>query len=110
MKKKILFFNLIIAISLLFSAVYATIEDVIGEVNVNPVEKELAGDILGALQWIGYAIAVGMIIYIGIKYTMSAADDRAELKGAAVKYVMGALLIMVADTIVTMVFNAFYSK
>ena len=110
MKKKILFFNLIIAISLLFSAVYATIEDVIGEVNVNPVEKELAGDILGALQWIGYAIAVGMIIYIGIKYTMSAADDRAELKGAAVKYVMGALLIIVADTIVTMVFNAFYSK
>ena len=36
--------------------------------------------ILGAIQWIGYAFAIGMLIYIGIKYTMSAANEKADLK------------------------------
>lgn len=64
-----------------------------------------ASNILGAMQWIGYAIAVGMLIYIGIKYTMSAADERANLKGSLVKYVIGAVLIASAVTVVGIVFN-----
>ena len=55
--------------------------------------------ILGAIQWIGYAIAIGMLIYIGIKYVTSAANEKAELKSASVNYIIGAIIIAGAVTI-----------
>lgn len=84
-----------------------TIESVLGENAGKTVEIDngVAGNILGAMQWIGYAIAVGMLMYIGIKYVMSAADERANLKGSLVKYVMGAVLIASAVTIVGWIWN-----
>lgn len=55
--------------------------------------------ILGAIQWIGYAFAIGMLIYIGIKYTMSAANEKADLKKGLINYVIGAVLIATTATI-----------
>lgn len=63
--------------------------------------------ILDALLWIGYAIALGMLIYIGIKYTMSAANERADLKKASVNYVIGAIVIAGAVTICNWVVTFF---
>ena len=77
-----------------------SIETIIGEAKPVEVNNTVASNILGAMQWFGYAIAVGMLIYIGIKYTMSAADERANLKGSLVKYVIGALLIVTASSII----------
>lgn len=59
----------------------------------------MAQTILGAIQYIGYAIALGMIIYVGIKYTMSAANEKADLKRASINYVIGAIIIAGAVTI-----------
>lgn len=59
----------------------------------------MAKTILGAIQWIGYAIAIGMLIYIGIKYVTSAANEKAELKRASVNYIIGAIIIAGAVTI-----------
>lgn len=56
-------------------------------------------NILGAIQWVGYAFAVGMLIYIGIKYVMSAANEKADLKKGAINYVIGAIIIAGASTI-----------
>lgn len=55
--------------------------------------------ILGAIQWIGYAFAIGMLIYIGIKYTMSAANEKADLKRGLINFVIGAVIIAGAATI-----------
>ena len=55
--------------------------------------------ILGAIQWIGYAFAIGMLIYIGIKYTMSAANEKADLKKGLINFVIGAVIIAGAATI-----------
>ena len=55
--------------------------------------------ILGAIQWIGYAIALGMLIYIGIKYVMSSAQDKADLKNNLVRYIIGVVIIAGASTI-----------
>lgn len=62
--------------------------------------KQIASNLIGALKWIGYVIAIGMIIYVGIKYTMAAADEKANMKGVLVKVVIGALIIFLANTIV----------
>lgn len=61
--------------------------------------------IIGAVQWVGYAIAVGMLVYIGIKYIMASASEKADLKGALVKYVVGAIIIVFATTIASWVFS-----
>lgn len=64
-----------------------------------------AGSIIGTMQWIGYALAIIMMVYIGIKYITSSADDKASLKGTAWKYVLGAVLITSAVTIANWIYN-----
>lgn len=94
----------------LYSTAYAT-ESILGEYsNVTPNLGEGKGDIeptvnvvLGYIQFIGYAIALGMIIYIGIKYMMSAAQDRASLKKGAFAYIFGAILLAGATTILPII-------
>ena len=40
-----------------------------------------------------------MLIYIGIKYTMSAANEKADLKRGLINFVIGAVIIAGAATI-----------
>lgn len=61
--------------------------------------------ILGFIQFIGYGIAVGMLLYIGIKYMMSSAADKADLKKGSINYVIGAILVAGATAVVTMLMN-----
>ena len=37
-----------------------------------------ASGLLGTVQFIGYAIAIGMLIYVGIKYVMASANEKAD--------------------------------
>ena len=55
--------------------------------------------VLGAIKWVGYAFAIGMLIYIGIKYMMSAANEKADLKKGLINYVIGAILVAATATI-----------
>ena len=66
---------------------------------------KFANKILGFVQWAGYAIAVGMLIYVGIKYVMASANEKADLKNSLIKYVIGAVLIAGAATISQWIFN-----
>lgn len=66
---------------------------------VNQNAKNTANTILGFVQFIGYAIAVGMLIYVGIKYVMASADEKANLKNSLIRYVIGAILIAGASAI-----------
>lgn len=63
--------------------------------------------IIGALMWVGYAIGLGMTIYVGIKYVMASADEKASLKGLFTKVIIGTLIITSALTITNIVLNAF---
>ena len=67
--------------------------------------SNIAATIIGFMQWFGYAIAVGMLVYIGIKYIMASASEKADLKQALVKYVLGAVLIVFAVSIAGWVFG-----
>ena len=55
--------------------------------------------ILGIIQWVGYAVALGMLIFICIKYVMSAANEKADLKKGLINFVIGAIIIAGAATI-----------
>ena len=69
--------------------------------------RERAAVILGAIQVVAVAIAVGMLIHIGIKYVMSSANERADVKQAAVNYVIGAIIIATAPTILKLLYDFF---
>ena len=64
---------------------------------------DAAWDITNAILWIGYAVALGMVVFIGIKYITGAADAKANMKSAIVKYLIGALIVFSATTIASVV-------
>ena len=65
----------------------------------------VAGTILGAMKFIGYVVAVVMMIYIGIKYLTAGAGKKAEVKDTLVPMLIGALLIIFGMTIVDWVWK-----
>ena len=112
MKKNILLkfivFSVILILSLgTFSLVNATsiIPSNVGPglEGVGDTPQIMANTLIGILKWIGYVIAIGMVIFVGIKYTMASADEKANMKGVLVKVVIGALIIVFANTIVNIV-------
>lgn len=65
----------------------------------------VAWNISNTIIAVGYSIAVGMLIYIGIKYITGAADAKANMKSAIVNYLIGAFLVFCATTVASIVIN-----
>ncbi|MBQ9314414.1 MAG: TrbC/VirB2 family protein [Clostridia bacterium] len=99
MKKFISIVMSIIVVISCFSIVLASDVPTIGTNQISGDGKTFLQNILGTVQWIAYVIAIGWLIYLGIKYVMASADEKASLKGGAVKYIIGAILIVGAGTI-----------
>ena len=64
---------------------------------------DAAWNVTKAVLWAGYAVALGMIVYIGIKYITGAADAKANMKSAIVNYLIGAFIVFSVTTIAGMV-------
>ncbi len=67
--------------------------------------KTVLINIISVITWIGYAIAIGVLIIIGIKYVMSGADEKAQIKGMLPKYLIGIALIVCCVSIAQVVVN-----
>ena len=61
---------------------------------------DLVNTVLGVLQWAGIAIAVGMLIFLGIKYISKGVSEQAEIKKSLPIYLLGVVLILGASFIV----------
>ena len=105
MKKKISIITILcVALAMLTSVCFAaaipdpakgvTIADGFGE------------KVLGAVQYVGIFIAVGMLIYIGIKYVMAAPSEKGDLKKNLPTYIIGVVLILFASGIVRIIRTA----
>ena len=103
MKKFISAFMTILMVCSCFSFVLAM--PTTGENKITGEAATFVDSILGTIQFVGYAIAIGMLIYVGIKYVMASANEKADLKNAMIKYVIGAILIAGAATIAPWFFN-----
>lgn len=112
MKKVGRFLNLILSCLIVISTFSFTFGAGVLE-NMSPNMNALAGsegeglanNIIGALRLVGYFIAVGIIVFIGVKYIMASADEKADLKSALPKYFVGAILIIFAVEIIGFVFT-----
>ena len=110
MKKRVLSSILIIAILI---AATSTCLASWGE-GINPTPGTPSGasgmtttinSVLGAAQWIGFIVAIAMLIYVGIKYLTSGAGKKAEAKETLIPMLIGAVLVVLAPTIAKAVFN-----
>ena len=98
--KKIVSILLTLAImATMMSVAFATAEGNIPAITPTTIGGNAVSKILGAIQWVGYVFAIGMLLYIGIKYMMSAANEKADLKKGAINYVVGAVLVVGASAI-----------
>ena len=64
---------------------------------------EAAGGIIGIIQIVGTAVAIFMLIYIGIKYVIAAPSEKADLKKTAFIYVVAAIFIFAASNILGLI-------
>ncbi len=67
----------------------------------NSTLDNILGVILGIIQAIAVAFATGMLLYVGIKYTMASANEKADLKKGSINYVIGAVIIFACSGILT---------
>ena len=65
----------------------------------------LGSKIIGTIQVLGIIIAVVILLVLGIKYMVGSAEEKAEYKKTMMPYVVGALLIFAASTIVNILYN-----
>lgn len=104
--KKTKIFSILLCLGMLvsFATCYAIEPPGIGNGDIiSKKAGDTAGSIIGAIQFIGYAIAIGMLIYVGIKYVTSSAQDKADLKNNLIRYVIGAIIVAGATTILPII-------
>lgn len=69
------------------------------------VATNIGNQVLGVIQVAGTAIAVGMLLMLAIKYMKAAPDEKANIKQSSVIYIIGAVILFSAVTLVNMVYN-----
>ncbi len=67
--------------------------------------KTVLGEILNIVRIAGFGIALIILIVIGIKYMMSSAGERADIKKYAITYLIGILVFFGATGIVDILQN-----
>ncbi len=68
---------------------------------------KMVEETLGFISIIGYAVAVGMIMYVGIRYILAAANEKADLKDSSIRLLIGALMITGASAIFPIMWDIF---
>lgn len=59
-----------------------------------------------AIQFVGYGIAVVMVLWLGIQYMLAQPAKKAELKGKMWSMLIGIILIVAGSTIVGMIWGS----
>ena len=65
----------------------------------------LGANIVNIIQVVGIVISIIVLLVIGIKYIIGSAEQKAEYKKTMIPYIVGALLIFAATSIVKVVYQ-----
>ena len=75
------------------------------KINDDSGVANLGGQIVGIIQVVGIVVAVVILLVLGIKYMTGSAQEKAEYKKTMIPYIIGAILIFAASTIVNVISN-----
>jgi len=65
----------------------------------------VVGSIIGTLRWIGYAVAIVMVLWLGIQWMLAQPSKKAELKGKMWSMAIGIILLVGGVTILGIVWD-----
>ena len=65
----------------------------------------LGATIVTIMQTVGIVVAIVILLVLGIKYMVGSAEEKAEYKKTMIPYIVGAILIFAATTIVNVVYQ-----
>ena len=63
----------------------------------------MGGSVLNVVRVVAIGIGLIMLSVLGMKYMLASPNDRAEIKGSAIRYVLGAVLMFSASAIMTII-------
>ena len=91
-----------------------TVTPVFASNQITPIEPtntgnilQLAGKILGFLQWIALIGGTILIAILGIKYMMGSLEEKAQYPKSLIPLVVGVIVVMGAVTIANLIVNTF---
>lgn len=101
---------IIAMVTTMMSAVFASgAAGVLGDLKGNTKAAgditKTANNIIGIVQVICYAAAVIMLVMLGVKFITSSPEGKAEIKKSAIIYVIGAIIVFAAGTLLTVISN-----
>lgn len=65
--------------------------------------ETLGGKILGGINAVGYTVALGVLMYIGITIMIAAPSERAQVKSMMIPYVVGAIIAIASLSVVNII-------
>ncbi|MBE5821537.1 MAG: hypothetical protein E7311_02990 [Clostridiales bacterium] len=74
----------------------------------DPLDGDLAaigGKIIYVFQRVGTFFAVGVLTYIGIQFMIASPSEKADIKGRAVPYLVGAVMVFAIVNLLQIVYN-----
>ena len=77
----------------------------IGKTGAESSSKQITERLLGITQVIGSIISVIALIVIGIRYMISSVEDRANMKGVLIYYIIGAVLVFATTNILSIAYQ-----
>lgn len=107
-----IFIIFILLIILLQNVVYAdqTIDTNItigGTTAINSSET-MTERLLGVVQVIGSVVSVLALVILGIRYMFSSLEEKAQMKGVLIYYVVGAILVFATSNILSAAYKAIW--
>lgn len=71
--------------------------------NADPDTSTTFNTILGMIKYLGIFLAVGILMFLGIKYMMGSAAEKAEYKKTMIPFVVGVVLLFAAALIIQII-------
>ena len=65
----------------------------------------LVNNVIGVLQFAGYAIAIIMVLWVGVQWILATPSKKAELKGKMWSMAIGILLLVGGVTVIRIVWD-----
>lgn len=90
---------ILIIVTCIFSNVFATDMTSIYTVSMEPGIRDATAQALGIVQVVGYAVAIIMLTYIGIKFIFDTPDQKAKHKEQLIPYIIGVVILFAGSTI-----------
>ncbi len=100
----VLVFALVMAPTITLADVPINVGSTTGEADLSGLDG-LVGTIIQIITYIGYAIAVVMILWLGVQWILATPSKKAELKGKMWSMAIGIVLLVGGVSVLNFVWN-----